>query len=220
MIRKKLSRQFFNRPTLQVAKELLGKFLVYKINEEIIAAMITETEAYIGPRDLASHASHGKTPRTEVMFGPPGHAYIYLIYGMYHCFNIVTERDGYPAAVLIRGACPVRGRSPLGGRSRAEGVAASNGINGPARLNFSTNTLDASAKGLSKNLGGPGKLCRYFQIDKSLNNEDLTMSKKLWIEDRGIKIKPGQIKRGKRISIDYAGPYKHKLWRFFIKSAT
>ena len=99
----KLNRNFFNRDTLIVAKELLGKFLVRKAGDKTIRAKITETEAYCGPDDLACHASKGMTPRTKVMFGPPGHAYVYLVYGMYHCLNIVTEKKGYPAAVLIRG---------------------------------------------------------------------------------------------------------------------
>src|SRR3989338_6779978 len=99
----KLKRIFFNRNTVTVAKDLLGKYLVRRIGRKIIAAKITETEAYCGQNDLACHASKGITPRTKVMFGPPGHAYIYLIYGMYHCLNIVTEKEGYPSAVLIRG---------------------------------------------------------------------------------------------------------------------
>ena len=161
-----------------MAKELLGKFLVRKIPStrsgqaaKTIAAMITETEAYCGPSDLASHASRGRTKRTEIMFGPPGYSYVYLIYGIYHCFNIVTERKDYPAAVLIR-------------------------------------AVDASG------VNGPGKLCRYFQIDKSFNNENLATSNKLWLEDHGVKIKPSQIKRSPRIGVDYAGQYKNKLWRF------
>ncbi len=169
-----LSRKFFARPTLIVAKELLGKFLVRKIGRKIIRAMITETEAYCGPKDLACHASKGRTGRTEVMFGPAGHTYVYLIYGMYHCLNIVTEKENYPAAVLIR-------------------AVDANGVN------------------------GPGKLCRFLKIDKALNGEDLIKGKRLWIED-GKKLKPAQISRAKRIGIDYAGPYKHKPWRFFIRS--
>ena len=99
----RLKRNFFNRDTLIVARELLGKYLVRKIGPKIIRAKITETEAYCGPNDLANHASKGMTPRNKVMFGSPGHTYIYLVYGMYHCLNIVTEKKGYPAAVLIRG---------------------------------------------------------------------------------------------------------------------
>lgn len=100
---KRLGREFFNRDTVIVARDLLGKFLVRKINNKIVRAKITETEAYCGIKDRASHASKGLTPRTKTMFGPPGHAYVYLIYGMYHCLNIVTEEEGYPSAVLIRG---------------------------------------------------------------------------------------------------------------------
>ncbi len=96
---KRLSRDFFNRPTLGVAQELLGKIFVFNG----AAGIITETEAYIGQGDPACHASKGKTPRTEVMFGPPGFTYVYFIYGMYHCLNFVTEEEGTPAAVLIRG---------------------------------------------------------------------------------------------------------------------
>ncbi len=95
----KLPRSFFNRPTLTVAQKLLGKNLVFNGQSGII----TETEAYIGENDPACHAARGLTPRTKVMFGPAGHAYVYLIYGMYFCLNFVTERKGFPAAVLIRG---------------------------------------------------------------------------------------------------------------------
>lgn len=96
---KRLKKDFFNRPTLLVAEELLGKVLVFKQYKGII----TETEAYMGFDDPASHAFKGETPRTKIMFGKPGFSYVYLIYGMYHCLNIVTEKAGFPAAVLIRG---------------------------------------------------------------------------------------------------------------------
>lgn len=96
---KRLDQSFFDRPTLIVARELLGKTLVYQHHR----GRITETEAYIGQDDPACHAARGCTPRTRPMFGPPGVSYIYFIYGMYFCLNIVTEQDGFPAAVLIRG---------------------------------------------------------------------------------------------------------------------
>lgn len=99
----RLSRNFFQQKTLKVAKELLGCFLIRQIGRRRIVARIIETEAYCGPNDLANHASKGLTPRTKIMFGPAAHAYVYLIYGMYYCFNVVTEKKGYPAAVLIRG---------------------------------------------------------------------------------------------------------------------
>lgn len=97
-----LNRKFYTDDTIRVAKKLLGCVLVRKIGKNELRAIITETEAYIGEDDLASHASKGRTPRTELMFGQAGHAYIYLIYGMYHCMNVVTEKKGFPAAVLIR----------------------------------------------------------------------------------------------------------------------
>lgn len=99
----RLTGDFFNRNTLVVARQLLGKFLVRKRGKTVHAEMITETEAYHGCSDGASHASRGRTPRTQVMFGPPGHTYVYLVYGMYHCLNFTTMRQGFPAAVLIRG---------------------------------------------------------------------------------------------------------------------
>lgn len=93
---------FYARPTLQVARSLLGKYLVRETASGLRAGRIIEVEAYVGPQDRASHASRGRTKRTDVMFGQPGLAYVYLIYGMYHCLNVVTERSDYPAAVLIR----------------------------------------------------------------------------------------------------------------------
>jgi len=97
-----LNRKFYQRDTLKVAQSLLGCFLARKIGNKIIKGMITETEAYIGEDDLASHASKGRTPRTEIMYGEAGRTYIYMIYGMYHCLNVVTEKKDFPAAVLIR----------------------------------------------------------------------------------------------------------------------
>jgi DNA-3-methyladenine glycosylase len=97
-----LPRAYFNRPTVQVARSLVGKYLVRVIDGRILAGKIVEVEAYVGSQDRACHASKGRTQRTDVMFGPGGVAYVYLIYGMYHCLNVVTEREEFPSAVLIR----------------------------------------------------------------------------------------------------------------------
>lgn len=108
-----LKKEFFKRPAPEVAFDLIGKYLVRKIGDEEIASMITETEAYEGLDDLASHASKGKTPRTEVMFGEAGIFYIYLVYGMHHMLNVVTGDEGHPAAVLIRGTTLATGPGKL-----------------------------------------------------------------------------------------------------------
>jgi DNA-3-methyladenine glycosylase len=113
-----LPRRFFARPTELVAPELLGKLLVREAaGVAVRLARIVEVEAYLGPRDLASHARRGPTPRSAIMFGPPGHLYVYLIYGMHHCMNFVCERDGQAGAVLIRAAEPLAG--PTAGDRRA-----------------------------------------------------------------------------------------------------
>ena len=100
---KPLPHEFYERPTLKVAKELLGKVLVRETTNSTMFTKIVDVEAYVGPKDKACHASKGRTKRTEIMFGPAGFTYVYLIYGMYYLLNIVTERDEYPAAILIRG---------------------------------------------------------------------------------------------------------------------
>lgn len=105
---KKLPREFYDRDTITVAKELLGKFLVHRSNGLERIGKIVEVEAYLGPHDLAAHSAKGLTPRTKVMFGPPGHSYVYLIYGIYHCMNIVTEKEGHASAVLLRALEPIK----------------------------------------------------------------------------------------------------------------
>jgi DNA-3-methyladenine glycosylase len=116
---RKLPRSFYNRSTILVARELLGKHLVHVDRGVMRIGKIVETEAYLGVHDLAAHSAKGLTERTKVMFGPPGHAYIYLIYGMYHCMNVVTEPEGNASAVLLRAVEPVMN---LRGRSQGPGL--------------------------------------------------------------------------------------------------
>lgn len=169
-----IDKKYFEAPTLEVAKNLLGKILVRRFQGKIIAGVIAETEAYVGPFDKASHASRGKTARTEVMFGEAGKIYVYLIYGMHHCLNIVTEKANYPAAVLIR---KVR-----------------------------VGDLEIS---------GPGRVAKFFKINRALNKKMLGRKSGLWIEpDR--KNNKFKIKRGKRIGVDYAGAWADKPWRFYL----
>jgi DNA-3-methyladenine glycosylase len=185
----KLRPSFYRRRTLDVAEELLGKVLIRRLNGKCLAGKIVETEAYVGPEDLACHASKGRTPRTAIMFEPGGCAYVYMIYGFYFCLNAVTEAEGYPAAVLIRAVEPL------------ENLAVMRKL----RKNPPLDTGIAS---------GPGKLCMAMAIDKTLNGVDLT-GNTLWIED--WKLESGAVGTSPRIGVDYAGEFSRKPWRFFIK---
>jgi len=115
----KLPRSFYDRDTIEVAKDLLGKCLVHVSGGVERIGRIVEVEAYLGPHDLAAHSAKGLTPRTKTMFGPPGHAYVYLIYGMYHCMNVVTQPEGVASAVLLRALEPVKN---LEGRTQGPGL--------------------------------------------------------------------------------------------------
>lgn len=192
---KKPERAFFQQKTEIIAQALLGKLLVHKTEHAVLSGMIVETEAYIGPHDLACHVSKGKTTRTSPMFLEGGYWYIYFIYGFYHCANIVTEAKEYPSAVLLRAIEPI------------------DGIND---MQKNRNTRDI------KNLtNGPGKLCQALKIDKSLNKTSLFSKKStLFIEDHGITIPSKDIQKTKRIGIDYAGEWKDALLRFYIKNNT
>ncbi len=115
----KLPREFYDRDTITVARELLGKYLVRASQGVELIGRIVEAEAYLGPHDRAAHSARGLTERTKVMFGPPGHAYVYLIYGMYYCMNVVTEREGHASAVLLRAVEPVQN---VTGRTQGPGL--------------------------------------------------------------------------------------------------
>lgn len=215
MAAKILSRAYFNRPTLRVARSLLGKYLVRVNGSTRIAAQVIEVEAYVGPDDRASHASRGRTKRTDVMFGQPGLAYVYLIYGMYHCFNVVTEREGYPAAILIRAIEPAEGLVGVGGSAtrRIRSVKSAD-----AGELVSRPVLTPFAGPPPTLIDGPGRVCRYLQIDRKLNRLDLTLGQTLWIEDRGERVPASAITAYPRIGVDYAGEWATKPWRFRLNN--
>lgn len=186
----KIPRSFYEQPTVEVARQLLGKYLVRKQPDGITVGRIVETEAYVGPEDKACHASRGRTARTETMFGPAGHAYVYFIYGFYYCLNIVTEAKDFPSAVLIRAVEPLEVIELMKFRRRTEK--------------------------LHNLASGPGKLCQAFAIDRSLNGADVCGTI-LYVEDRGEPA-PKIVARP-RVGVDYAGKWKHKPWRFLIRGS-
>ncbi len=187
--RTRLPRQFYARPTLTVARQLLGQRLVRILHGQRLTGRIVEVEAYIGQQDQACHAARGRTPRTAVMFGPPGTAYVYFIYGMHHCLNVVTEQEGFPAAVLIRALEPLEGL-PLMRRQR------------PGRPDHELTN-------------GPGKLCQALSIGREMNGVDLVSSAVLFIEedapvpDEAVQTTPRVNVRGDKQAL--TAP-----WRFLI----
>jgi DNA-3-methyladenine glycosylase len=183
-----LPRKFYNRPTLTVARELIGARLVRILDGVKLVGIITETEAYIGEEDLGCHAKAGWTPRTQVMYGPPGHAYVYFTYGNHWMLNAVTEREGLPAAVLIRAIHPIEGAEVMSARREGR------------------DTL------------GPGKLTQAMGIGKSENGVDLTETGgSLWIE-AGISVPDSAVTIGPRVGLyTVPEPWKSKPWRFLVK---
>ncbi len=188
----KLPREFYTRPdVLEVARDLLGKKLVVpNRNGARVAGIIVETEAYRGPEDRASHAYNGRrTNRTETMYGIGGTAYVYFVYGMYNQFNVVTNVEDIPHAVLVRAVEPLEGldiiRRRRAGRSEYELTS------------------------------GPGRSCVALGIDRRLDKADL-LGDRVWIEE-GVSVTPRQIVRGPRVGIDYAEEWVAKPWRFWVR---
>lgn len=196
---RKLEKNFYRRDTITVAKELLGKYLVHKVNGEELIAKIVETEAYLGIFDKAAHSYNNKrTNRTEVMYGDGGILYVFFIYGMHNCANVVTEIEGVPQAVLIRAVEPVQGLDKM------------------AYNRFSRSYFELT-KALKKSLtNGPGKLCAAMEINKIHSGEDLCKNEIYILDSEDIeKI---QISISPRINIDYAEEDKDRLWRFYIEN--
>jgi DNA-3-methyladenine glycosylase len=188
-----LQRLFYQRDTILVSKDLLGKILVHESGEGTTAGRIVETEAYRGPEDRAAHSSGGRrTARNEVMYGDKGHAYVYFIYGLYYCFNITAGiMPGKPEAVLVRALEPVAGDDIMAKRRAATRRKAPDLTNGPSRL------------------------CMAMGITKAQNKTDLT-APPLYIEG-APHIPEKEIAETTRVGVDYAGEWKNKPWRFYIK---
>lgn len=186
-----LPKSFYENPdVVDVSRKLLGKVLCTNINSIFTSGIITETEAYCGRNDKACHANNGlRTARTEVMYGEPGHAYIYLCYGIHHLLNVVTNKEGLADAILIRAIRPLDGLEKIKDRR---------GINNQKNL---TN--------------GPGKLTQALGVTTDYNTTYLS-EPPLWIEDRGITFKEEEINISPRIGVDYAEEDAKKPWRFFV----
>jgi DNA-3-methyladenine glycosylase len=195
-IQEKLTRDFFIRDTKKVAKELLGKYLVRRTKSGDMVGKIIEVEAYLGPKDKASHSyNYKKTKRTEIMYEKPGTIYVYLIYGMYYCLNVITEPEGMPTAVLIRQLFPIEGiKQIIENRKRR------------VRKNFK-NLVD-----------GPGKLCMALNISKNeFNGKDCCSDESNLFFIHGEKVIDEDIVANKRIGIAYAEEDKERLLRFGLK---
>src|SRR5690349_11273170 len=191
---KKLSLSFYLREdVVKIAKELLGKVLVTNYNNEYTSGRIVETEAYAGETDKASHASKGRTARTEVMFNEGGKAYVYLCYGVHQMFNIVTNKEGTPDAILIRAVEPIDGTDIMLKRT------------GKKKLD---ETLTR----------GPGNVGRAFGFHTSQCGLSL-VSDELFIADDGYKISKSMIGTSPRIGVDYAGKHAELHYRFFVKGS-
>lgn len=195
---KKLNREFYNRDSVTVAKELLGKVLVHVSEGEEIIGKIVEVEAYMGPHDKAAHSyNNRRTERNEVMYGPPGYAYVYIIYGMYDCMNVVVEEIGKPQAILIRALEPIKGQEKM------------------AQFRFGKTYSELTKQQIRGLTSGPGKLCMALNISRKQNGEDLLGDKIYILEDDAEQ--SFDMVETTRINIDYAEEAADYPWRFYIK---
>jgi DNA-3-methyladenine glycosylase len=189
-----LPRSFYLRPTLRVARALLGKTLVHYTPEGVTAGRIVEVEAYRGPEDRAAHSYGGhRSARNEVMYGPPGHAYVYFVYGMHHCVNVVCQAPDVPEAVLIRALAPL-GDEALMRRRRA--------------------LPDAPGWRLCR---GPGVLCRAMGITRAENDADLVRGRLRILDAPAIPSRG--VARTPRVGVAYAGSHATRPWRFVVRGS-
>jgi DNA-3-methyladenine glycosylase len=209
----KLPRSFYLRPTLTIAKEVLGKFIVRRLRGKLLIGKIVEVEAYLGDQDPASHAYRGKTKRTDVMFREGGHLYVYFTYGMHFCANIVTEEKGIGHAILIRGVEPIEGVEAMM-KNRRRNIARPNvSKRRDGRGIMEKCPPEAESIDTFKNLtNGPAKFCQAFGIARRQNGTDLVGNDIFLVE--GEAASKTQIGISTRIGIRNA---MEKKWRFYIK---
>lgn len=188
----RLQRDYFNQHTVSLARDLLGKRLVRIEGNYRMAGLIVEAEAYRGQEDLGCHARAGLTPRTRVMFGPPGYAYVYFTYGMHWMLNFVSEEAGFPAAVLIRGIWPTEGIAFMAARRRGQPRSAWT--------------------------DGPAKLCQALGIDQTLNGADLCAAEGELFIEAGISISTENVTISPRVGLNSVPePWKSMPWRFQVQ---
>lgn len=191
----RLSRQFFEQPTLVVARQLLGARLVRQdpdVEGGRLAGIIVEVEAYCGEEDLGCHARAGHTPRTQVMYGPPGYTYVYFTYGMHWLLNFVTEAEGFPAAVLVRALYPTEGIAAMA--VRRPGIPRQHWTDGPA------------------------KLCQAFHIQKAFNQLDVCVPEAQLFVEEGLAIPDSNVTTGPRVGLyTVPEPWKSIPWRFQVR---
>lgn len=183
---------FYSRPTLQILEELIGKVLIRKSGDGLTSGIIVEAEAYRGQDDPASFASRGRTKRSELLYGPPARAFVYLTYGMHHLFNVVTEQEGFPAAVLIRALEPLEGLALMQQRRRTDDV-----------LNLCS---------------GPAKLCQALDIDLALNGISVSSPRSplILIDRANEREKEKDLVWRPRVGIREGGD---RLWRVYLKGS-
>ena len=189
---------YYDRDTEQVARDLLGAILVCESPAGRTAGRIVETEAYLGVNDLASHSRGGRmTKRNQIMFAGAGQVYMFLIYGLHHCFNITANREGHHEAVLIRAGEAVDG---------IERMIGNRGL---------------TAKSAANLANGPGKLCQALQLDMSQSGLDLTdeSNQGVYIASDGYKVRPADIQSDARIGVGYAGKDRDRPWRYYLKTS-
>ena len=191
-----LVRDFFNRPTEDVARDLLGVWLLRATTDGVCGGPIVETEAYGGPEDLASHARAGLTRRTTPMFGEVGHAYVYLVYGMHECLNVVAYSGRDAGAVLIRAISVEVGIEQIRQRRGR-----------PTDPDW-------------KLCSGPARLCKGLGVDRSFDGHDLTLGEGLWLAEAPAGGSESEVAVGRRIGVDYAGEWAECPWRFWLAGHT